>query len=556
MPDSVSPTSTGGMSTNGAAANGAFCFVLHSHLPYARLAGRWPHGEEWIHEAAIETYIPLLTALRRLHAEGIPVRLTLGLTPVLAEQLADPLVLDHLDQYLEQRIAAAARDHDSSTDHQKYLAGWYRDRFVAVQHAYHTELDRDLIGAFRRLRDDGVIDLMGGAATHGYLPLFGRESAIHAQIATGLRSYARLFGGQPDAFWLPECGYRPGFEALLHRAGIRVFFSETHAITGGEPVGAAAGDVFGPYGNLRQKLDIPTVDAPPRPLTTFRPYTVAGSPVAVIGRNNTIGQQVWSAELGYPGDFDYREFHRKSAISGLHYWRITGKPVDLGHKDYYHPDWAGYKVEQHSEHFAHLVGDELRRYRRQHDDYGLIAASFDTELFGHWWMEGIDWLTATLRHLATTRDVDLTTASAYLTAHPPTEAIDLPESSWGAGGQHVIWQSADSGWMWPILHAAEARMEALADRLAHETGVIHAVLCQAGRELLLMQSSDWPFLVTTGQAKEYAIQRFNQHHDRFDRLAASLEAGTPDAALSAEYYALDNLFPDLDPADFRSRASS
>ena len=33
------------------AKRGAFTFVLHSHLPYARNAGMWPHGEEWIHEA-------------------------------------------------------------------------------------------------------------------------------------------------------------------------------------------------------------------------------------------------------------------------------------------------------------------------------------------------------------------------------------------------------------------------------------------------------------------------------------------------------------------------
>lgn len=531
---------------------GAFTFVLHSHLPYARLAGRWPHGEEWIHEAAIETYLPLLMALTALADDGVPVRLTLGLTPVLAEQLADPLVLDHLDQYLDQRIAAAERDYAASGDHQQYLAGWYRDRFRRVQAAFHDQFGRDLIGAFRRLRDRGVIDLMGSAATHGYLPLFADERAIRAQIAVGLRSYARLFGGQPTAFWLPECGYRPGFEQILADYGIRVFFSETHAITGGSPVGAAAGDVIGPYGDLRQRLAFPPQSVPERGFTTFHAYTVGTSGVSVIGRDNKIGQQVWSADWGYPGDFDYREFHRKSASSGLQYWRVTGKPVDLAHKDYYHPDWASFKIEQHSEHFAHLVGDELRRHQREGTTPGIIAANFDTELFGHWWLEGVDWLTQTLRHLASARDVELTTASAYIADHPPTHAIELPESSWGAGGLHTIWRSADTEWLWPLIEGASARMIALAERFTAPTADEFAVLTQAGRELLLLQSSDWPFLITTGQAREYAIQRFSQHLDRFERLAASLETGTPDTAAAAEYHALDNLFPDLDPAVFRS----
>ena len=73
----------------------SFTFVLHSHIPYVRKAGRWPHGEEILHEVMAETYIPLLDALYDLKAEGIEPRLTLGLTPILLEQIADADVLNH-----------------------------------------------------------------------------------------------------------------------------------------------------------------------------------------------------------------------------------------------------------------------------------------------------------------------------------------------------------------------------------------------------------------------------------------------------------------------------
>ena len=55
----------------------AFAIVLHSHLPYARGAGRWPHGEEWVHEAILGTYLPLLGLLHDLRDDGVGYRITM-----------------------------------------------------------------------------------------------------------------------------------------------------------------------------------------------------------------------------------------------------------------------------------------------------------------------------------------------------------------------------------------------------------------------------------------------------------------------------------------------
>jgi 1,4-alpha-glucan branching enzyme len=71
------------------------------------------------------------------------------------------------------------------------------------------------------------------------------------------------------------------------------------------------------------------------------------------------------------------------------------------------------------------------------------------------------------------------------------------------------------------------------------------VLNQALRELLLLQSSDWSFLITTGQAEAYATKRIQQHRDRFYRLLDSLE-GSPDVALAIEAWEQDKVFPDID----------
>lgn len=565
---------------------GAFTFVLHSHLPYARMAGRWPHGEEWIHEAATETYIPLLNALNDLKEDGVNFKITIGMTPILVEQLADANVLDNLDAYLDEKIEAADKDierfaeEDEETEvvpdpHMASLAKWYRDWFTMIKSSFDDRYNRDIVGAFKKLQDEGYIEITTSAATHGYLPLLGTDSAIRGQIKTGVEGYRKHFGRDPRGIWLPECAYRPaykredgtirpGIEHYLHEEGIKVFFSETHTIEGGQPVGVAAGDAIGPYGEVKRRYVIPMqASIPPRAASTYQPYYVsetAGgttaeqhSGVAVIGRNNRTGMQVWSAEWGYPGDYDYREFHKKDGVSGMQYWRVTGPRVDLAHKDAYHPDWALYKVGEHARHFAWLVSDLVKQHNKDTGNYGLIASNYDTELFGHWWFEGVEWIKQVLKNLAEDPAVELTTASEFVAKHPPQQVLHIPESSWGAGGNHWTWDNHDTHWMWAPIHSAEKRMEALAAKHSDPDEDTEAVLNQAARELLLLESSDWPFLVTTGQAREYAIRRFTRHVERFEALAESLERGKPDRQLADELYEVDKIYPNIDYIWFRPR---
>ncbi|MGF1507803.1 MAG: glycoside hydrolase family 57 protein [Anaerolineae bacterium] len=556
--------------------------MLHSHLPYARMAGRWPHGEEWIHEAASETYIPLLNALYALREEDVDYKLTIGLTPVLVEQLADEDIKDNFDAYLDEKIAMAKADvvryseEETADPHLAYLAEFYRGFYEGIKTDFEDKYNREIPGAFRNLQDSGHVEIVTCGATHGYLPLLGRDSAIYGQLKTAVEAYKRHFGQEPRAIWLPECAYRPayikddgttrpGLEHWLQEMGLKLFFSETHTIEGGQPVGVAAGDVIGPYGAIKRRYVVPVQQSIPiREATTFKPYyvsdTTAGedadqhSGVAVLGRHNRTGMQVWSADWGYPGDFDYREFHKKDARSGMQYWRVTGSGVSLGEKDYYHPEWAAGKVIGHAEHFAHLVADNLRHYHDATGEFGIISSNYDTELFGHWWFEGVTWIKEVLRRLADDPDVELVRASDYIEAHPPEQVLHIPESSWGMGGNHWTWDNHETHWMWGPMHAAEKRLEDLVAAFPDPSEDEEAVLNQAARELLLAESSDWPFLVTTGQARDYAIRRFTRHIVRFVALAGSLEQGKADRQLADELYETDKVFPAIDYRWFAARS--
>ncbi|MBN2462859.1 MAG: hypothetical protein JXB43_04580, partial [Dehalococcoidia bacterium] len=351
---------------------GGFTFVLHSHLPYCRNAGRWPHGEEWIHEAASETYIPLLNALYDLKQEGCSFKLTLGITPVLVEQMADPLVIDHLAEFIEDKIHRAQGDVErfdkAGEGHLLYLSKFYLDYYQRVLSTFNERFERNIVSAFKRLQDEGYLEITTSAATHAYLPLLERDSSIHGQLQTGKTNYKRHFGVDPSSVWLPECGYRPayyvdsssksyvkpGLESFLAQLGLTCFFAETHTVEGGEPVGKAKEEVIGPYAGISRRYVVPLPQhSEPAQRTTYLPYWVRTPEVAVIGRDDRTSMQVWSAEWGYPGDFNYREFHKKDGISGLQYWKVTGAKVDLAYKEYYDPYWAAQRVAEHSSHYAH-----------------------------------------------------------------------------------------------------------------------------------------------------------------------------------------------------------
>lgn len=566
------------MTTNPA---GAFTFVLHSHLPYARQAGMWPHGEEWVHEAIAETYVPLLDALNDLVEEGVDFRITISVTPILAEQLADPTIKEHFLTYAEERAAWAAADisrfADTGEAEMKDLAIFFHHWYSRVLASFRDRYECDIIGALAKLQDSGHVEISTSAATHGYLPLLSRDSSIFGQLQTGVASYRRHFGRDPKAIWLPECAYRPayweeadgesirrpGLESFLGEQGIGVFFVETHSVEGGHPIGKAAGEAIGVYGAVarRYSLDLSPSEQK-EPGTTYKAYWVGDEPgnVAVMGRNARTGQQVWSGDFGYPGDLWYREFHRKDAVSGMQYWRIGGPGLDLGLKPAYDPARAQERVTDHARHFVGLVEELLVNYRETTGEFGIICSNYDTELFGHWWFEGVSWIKQVLRGLAATDAVELTTASGFIGEHAPDRVMAVPESSWGSGGNHFTWMNHETEWMWPIIHEAERRMEALAAGNPSATGDQAAVLNQAARELLLLESSDWPFLVTTGQAKEYASRRFADHVDRFNLLADIAERGgdlTEDE--QAQVTALadrDNPFPDVDYRWFAARQGS
>ena len=545
---------------------GHVVIVLHTHLPWVLGHGRWPHGQDWLHEAAAESYLPVLRVLDRVVADGRSPRLTIGITPVLCEMLAAEAFQEGFVAYLDARRALAERDREEfdaigSRDAAHQAVAW-SDFYAAARTDFVRTYRRDLVGAFRRLQDDGHVELITSAATHGYLPLLGTDASVGAQVRAGVSSHRRHFGRPPRGIWLPECAYRPagswsrpvgagrtwtrpGLEEVVARHGLRYFFVDTHLVSGGAPLGT--------YGDRFE-------DSPPialRPATNLSPNEAhvllarGRRRVAVLARDPKSSVQVWSADYGYPGDGAYLEFHRRKGMGGLRYWRVTSRASPLDDKAPYDPAAAAERVRAHADHFVATVRETLRAHRAAKGRPGTVVAPFDTELFGHWWFEGPAWLEIVLRRLA--EEGTAATASESLARPRPSSVVSLPEGSWGQGGGHWVWLNDDTRWVWDLVYRAEDAFRSLLGELGTgRRGLVARILRQLARELLLLESSDWPFLITTISARDYATARVKAHAAAFDRLeglaraAATGPLAPGDREWFEEVEILDSPFPEVD----------
>ena len=530
--------------------NGNYVLVLHTHLPWVLHHGNWPHGEDWLTEAAAECYIPLLNVFNDLLNEGIRPAVSLDISPVLAEQLEHPDFKGIFEKYCKDKIADAEKDEKDFTDwgwdpHQIYLAqfwkNWYSERLNDFVHKY----DRSIIKALKKLQDENAIEIMTCGVTHGYLPLLASDRSVDLQVHAAKENYKKHFGREPRGIWLPECAYRPsyewqslipiapynqkhlrpGIEQFLDKYDIDFFITDEDLTQRSSPIGA-----FNSYMNKDGFKHITNPEISQQGLhfdkSPLELFNVSSSEKVEYGtavaftRHHDISMQVWSGQIGYPAEPDYLDFHKKYMGSKLRYWRVTDSKIDMMYKTLYHPDWIWDKIDHQANHFIHHIENTINSHKNNTGQFATLTTPFDTELFGHWWFEGPEFLRAVLRGLHNSPYVNTVTASEQIANVQPREVCSLPEGSWGVNNNHDVWMNEDNKWTWEAMYNNENRLKEYYDKYVNQNmnPLIERVMLQALREFLLLQSSDWQFLIYTESAKDYAEQRFSFHHSDFNRL--------------------------------------
>jgi 1,4-alpha-glucan branching enzyme len=451
-------------------APGELAIVLHTHMPYVEGGGEWPpkdwdsflrnpegfgtwpFGEEWLWEAIATCYLPLLSALGRAP-------LTLSLTPVLCDQLERPDAIARCLSFLEEirpeshRRDAAELRRQGQTELVAELERSAAEYAAAARTLSGLRQSGGLLGAL------GAHATWTSAATHALLPLVATDSGVALQVQTGIASHRRRFGAWSGGFWLPECAHAPWLDSALEPAGVRATCVE---LTG----------IFG-RGDRRH----------------LRPLISEDGPVLWPIDRQTMAL-VWSRR-GYPAGAAYRDYHHHTTHRHR-VWRNDGAPYDRA---------------QALERARADAGDFVRRVRERVAGGGVCVCALDTELLGHWWYEGIDWLHAVIDESAR-QGLALTTLDDALEHHSPVPApVDLTASSWGEGGDLRTWSGpavAEFAWR---ARAAELGLSAVADRPPP----------RALRELLALQSSDWAFLAARRLAGDYPLQRARGHADALQR---------------------------------------
>ncbi|MCS7337935.1 MAG: DUF1957 domain-containing protein, partial [Verrucomicrobiae bacterium] len=255
-----------------------------------------------------------------------------------------------------------------------------------------------------------------------------------------------------------------------------------------------------------------------------------------------------SRQCGYPGDPRYRDFYRDigydldfeyvrpylpaptvRGYTGIKYYAVTGK---VSPKRFYVPDAALQAVDEHVSDFLRARLQQLSAARHYMKCAPILVMPFDAELFGHWWFEGPIFLDHFVRKAMQYRDsLLISTPTAYLERTDVPCTMTLGLSSWGKGGYLETWLNERTSWIYPPLYAAARKMGRLAAayKVTNELGA--RIITQAARELLIAQSSDWAFMISTDTNQAYAIRKIVGHLRNHSALCAQFESKSQDPAL-------------------------
>jgi 1,4-alpha-glucan branching enzyme len=455
---------------------GELAIVLHTHMPYMEGGGEWPvaldaylrapagfgtwpFGEELLFEAVASCYVPVLDVLDR-HPEQV----TLSLTPVLCDQLAHPGAIDRCLEFLTELRPLT---HRLDAEEQR----------AAGEPGLAGELERSaaeyarVAARLRQLQAEpgGLLGALGrhvswtSSATHAILPLLATDIGIALQLQTGIESHRRRFGDWEGGLWLPECAYAPRLDPALERAGVRDACIELTNALG--------------LGSERHLKPIRSADGPVL-------WPIDRALIALA----------WG-QGGYPSRPPYRDYHAYTTHRHR-VRRIDGDPYD-------HVA-ATRQARADAAEFVATV-----RQRVQHG--GVCVFAVDTELLGHWWYEGVQWLDAVLDE-ADRQGLALTTLDAAREHHHPDPApAGLGSTSWGEGGDLRTWSGPKAARFAWRARAAELALTAAPG------GPGGRVTDRALRELLALQSSDWAFLADYELAGDYPEQRAQLHAEALAR---------------------------------------
>jgi len=517
---------------------------LHAHLPFINHIDKNYIEENWFFEAVVESYVPFIRMIENLQKDNIKPSITLSLSPTLGAMLENENLEKKLKIYINSRLELIEKEFSRENDERIHkILKVYQNLYEQAAEMV-VRYSGDLITPLKRFQASGDIEIITTSATHSILPLLIHKEAIDAQITMAVEDYKDRFNKAPLGFWLPECAYDSRIPDFLKINDLKYFFLEDNSV------------------DLNSENEI------------LSHYKVSNG-LNVFLRDSNSSMQVWSSQFGYPGNGEYREFYRDIGYdreieylkeftgsdlripTGLKYYRVTSLNTELSSKEYYDYEKALIRAESDARDFLGRIISRFDSYNNLKSK-PLIVNCYDAELFGHWWFEGHIFLENIIRIIRKDRiPVQIITPSEYIAISQSPQFISPQLSSWGEGGYFDPWLNESNDFIQEKIYEATEKMINLANRFKNQdlSLLYKRALNQSAREVLLLHSSDWPFLIYLGSHREYAIKRFYSHLENFEKLIKGVIDKNIDEQLLINLEKQNNIFPRINFKIFSSKSN-
>ena len=501
--------------------------MLDAHQAYIYHPGdegkKYSAENGMLFQAISGTYIPLLNMLSSLENDKIQFKIAMVFSAPLCTLLSNPFVQQQYIEWLDRRIELGHKEVERCKDNPA-LSSCVK---LCLEKAKQDRLDfteryeQNLLKYFGMFAKKGYIELLATTGTYVFLPHYSdMPEIVSAQIETGLYAQKHFFGTSADGFWLPYMGYYSGIERILRSYGVNYMVLDSQSLLFSESQ---------PVNGL------------------FTPARCSNS-VAVFGRDSD--DQIASDDsfihnalyrdqmhdIGYELSADQLSgFYEKGSErqpTGYRYWCRSDMSDDEepgevhDNENIYDPEKAIKQAESDAELFLAKKDERLTAASGMIDvpDVSLVC-SYNAEMFGQVWYEGIYWLEQVIRK-ASAHNIKITGFENLLDNNFNLQKITpYPSAAFGAGYGEDLLDSTNS-WMMRYVRKASERMVELAGFFPDDTGLKARLLNLGAKELMIAQSSEWAKMIHEGWNPEYAEARFRESILSFTRVFDSLGSNT------------------------------
>jgi 1,4-alpha-glucan branching enzyme len=463
----------------------------------------------------------------------------------------DELLMARYLDYVDRQIEFGAREMDRIGDDPQLrdLAQFYYDRAVEKRILFTERYESNILKILDMYQKKGRLELITTAASHAFLPLYASyPEAVQAQMELAIASHRGNFGRNPQGFWLPELGWTEALDHYLRSYNFSYTVIDTHGALLGEP----------------------------RPRRgSFYPLRTP-SKIFVLVRDFYALGDIFESRRGYCSAPQYRDNFQDAGFelpSELvrSFLGDQGGRIPTGYKyrfqgngetksGVYDPKLGAELAREPAKAFleARLLG--LNKAAELMEESPLSLLACDADDLGRFWYEGPLFLEALFREAAARKsrgqeELQIMTPVEYLfkqnAAHIETSTPGF--SSWGLNGYGEMWLDASNDWMYRHSMQALDRMVELAERFPNDSGLKERALNQAAREILVLQSSDWPRMLCRQEFSEFARHQIEMALRNFTTIYEALGSNYISTEWLTNLEKRHNLFPHINYRIFRRK---